>query len=60
MCQRMLTRKYKFYLALENSICDEYVTEKFARAIESYTVPVVFRTSVGIPYACSMYLIDFD
>lgn len=32
----------KFYLAFENSVCDEYITEKFHRILNSYnTVPVV-------------------
>lgn len=38
--------KYKFYLSLENSCCDDYVTEKFWRALEMGLVPIV----VGAPY----------
>lgn len=38
--------KYKFYLSLENSCCDEYLTEKFWRALEMGLVPVV----LGAPY----------
>ncbi|KAK9704460.1 hypothetical protein K7432_010168 [Basidiobolus ranarum] len=33
--------KYKFYLALENSSCDEFVSEKFWNSLLSTTVPVV-------------------
>ncbi|XP_071849649.1 4-galactosyl-N-acetylglucosaminide 3-alpha-L-fucosyltransferase FUT6-like [Apostichopus japonicus] len=33
--------KYKFYLSLENSCCNEYLTEKFWRALEMGMVPVV-------------------
>lgn len=34
--------RYKFYLALENSRCKDYVTEKFwGNGLGSYTVPVV-------------------
>ncbi|ORY04396.1 hypothetical protein K493DRAFT_333909 [Basidiobolus meristosporus CBS 931.73] len=36
-----IIRKYKFYLALENSSCDEYVSEKFWNALTSTTIPVV-------------------
>ncbi|CAG4990694.1 unnamed protein product [Colias eurytheme] len=34
--------KYKFVLALENGVCDDYVTEKFWRAIKIGTVPIYF------------------
>ncbi|PIK51846.1 putative glycoprotein 3-alpha-L-fucosyltransferase A-like [Apostichopus japonicus] len=37
--------KYKFYLSLENSCCDDYITEKFWRALYMGMVPVV----VGAP-----------
>ena len=33
--------KYKFYLAFENSICKDYVTEKLFRALQSEIVPIV-------------------
>ncbi|KAF9942839.1 Alpha-(1,3)-fucosyltransferase 11 [Mortierella alpina] len=33
--------RYKFYLAIENTNCDDYVTEKLERAVASGAVPVV-------------------
>ncbi|RXG55898.1 Fatty-acid amide hydrolase 2 [Armadillidium vulgare] len=40
-CYKMLERKYKFYLSYENSLCTDYITEKFFRALNYYIVPVV-------------------
>jgi Glycosyltransferase family 10 (fucosyltransferase) C-term len=37
----MLTKDYKFYLSFENSICRDYVTEKFFKALRHYVVPIV-------------------
>ena len=36
-----LAKDYKFYLSLENSLCQEYITEKFFNAMESGMIPVV-------------------
>ena len=38
----MLERDYKFYLAFENSLCRDYVTEKFFNALLFSTVPIVY------------------
>ncbi|CAK1547360.1 unnamed protein product [Leptosia nina] len=34
--------RYKFVLAIENGVCDDYITEKFWRAIKVGTVPIYF------------------
>ena len=39
-CENIINKRYKFYLAFENSFCDDYVTEKLWNYIGS-TVPVV-------------------
>ena len=36
-----INNNYYFYLAFENSLCDEYITEKFFRTLNYNTVPVV-------------------
>ncbi|CDH49510.1 alpha-()-fucosyltransferase 11 [Lichtheimia corymbifera JMRC:FSU:9682] len=36
-----LMGQYKFYLAIENSNCDDYVTEKLFDTFQSSTVPIV-------------------
>lgn len=39
----MLNSTYKFYLAFENAICDDYVTEKLFDIISNnYIVPIVY------------------
>lgn len=41
-CRQFAYSTYKFYLAFENSLCEEYVTEKFFTTVESARiVPVV-------------------
>lgn len=34
--------RYKFVIAIENGVCDDYVTEKFWRAIRVGSVPIYF------------------
>lgn len=41
-CLNMIERDYYFYLALENSFADDYVTEKLLWALKYYAIPVVF------------------
>lgn len=38
--------RYKFVIAIENGVCEDYVTEKFWRAIKVGTVPIYF----GCPF----------
>jgi len=40
-CFNNVWTNYKFYLAFENSHCEDYITEKFWRALEEGVVPVV-------------------
>ncbi|KAK7065534.1 hypothetical protein SK128_001016 [Halocaridina rubra] len=37
-----LMATYKFYFAFENSICEDYITEKFFKTLQMDTIPVVF------------------
>ena len=40
-CKELIASEYKFYLAFENSICNEYITEKFFAILKYNIVPVV-------------------
>lgn len=40
-CWQQVEKDYFFYLAFENSICKDYVTEKFFNAMNHSVVPIV-------------------
>lgn len=41
-CYEDAAKKYKFYLSFENTLCHDYVTEKFTKILGEDIVPVVF------------------
>ena len=41
-CMFLLRRDYYFYLAFENSVCEDYVTEKVLYPLNNYCVPIVY------------------
>ena len=41
-CYLSMEKNYKFYLSFENSICDDYVTEKYFNILKYDVIPVVY------------------
>ncbi|XP_036341944.1 alpha-(1,3)-fucosyltransferase C-like [Rhagoletis pomonella] len=41
-CDELLDQRYKFYFSFENSLCNDYVTEKLYNAMKRNVIPVVF------------------
>uniref|UniRef100_A0A914XHY8 Fucosyltransferase n=1 Tax=Plectus sambesii TaxID=2011161 RepID=A0A914XHY8_9BILA len=50
-CEVTLSKQYRFYLALENSICKDYITEKFWNQGYLDVVPIVLKRSIVEKYA---------
>ena len=40
-CFDLVNKEYKFYLSLENDICNDYVTEKAFNALKLNTIPIL-------------------
>ena len=51
MTLKQLLDNYKFYFSAENSLCPDYVTEKFYRALESDVIPIVYGGADYAQYA---------
>jgi len=58
-CLQMLNTSYKFYLSLENSLCADYVTEKFWKVLQYNVIPVVLNGANMSNIAPKNSYIDF-
>ena len=56
----MLEKKYKFYLAFENSICIDYVTEKLWKVLPYDVIPVVLGGANYTKYLPKKSYIDVN
>jgi alpha-1,3-fucosyltransferase len=45
-CWKKIAKEYKFYLAFENSLCKDFITERFFDAMSQNIVPVVLGGSM--------------
>lgn len=50
-CYSYVQSTYKFYLSFENSLCTDYITEKFFSALNSNMVPIVYGGSQATDYS---------
>ena len=44
-CYKMLESNYRYYLSFENSVCLDYITEKFFNILKYDVIPIVFNGS---------------
>uniref|UniRef100_A0A7I5E768 Fucosyltransferase n=1 Tax=Haemonchus contortus TaxID=6289 RepID=A0A7I5E768_HAECO len=62
-CEEELVESHRFYLAFENSLCRDYITEKFFLRISQLMIPIVvnraFYEGNGIPPSSFIALDDF-
>ncbi|KAI6198790.1 Glyco-tran-10-N domain-containing protein [Aphelenchoides besseyi] len=45
-CMEQNIKDYHFYIAFENNICEDYITEKFYRSIKKLILPLVLNDSI--------------
>ena len=62
-CYVNLEKNYKFYLSFENSVCVDYVTEKFFNVLKYQVLPVTYSgadfTEIAPPHSY-INTLDFD
>ena len=62
-CMREIFRQYKYYLAFENSLCKDYITEKLYKVLDLPIIPVVYggaNYSDHLPANSYINVLDFQ
>jgi alpha-1,3-fucosyltransferase len=62
-CKTRLITEYKFYLAFENTICKDYITEKFFSLVHYDIIPVVYGAGpydTHVPKSAYINAFDFE
>jgi len=59
-CMGMIDKQYKFYLSLENSFCQDYVTEKFFKILPLDVIPIVRGGAIYSDFAPHKWYINTD
>lgn len=62
-CRQHILDSYKFIFVFENSICNDYITEKFFEAVKNDIVPIVmskFDYSFWVPKSAYINALDFN
>ncbi|KAI6184288.1 Glyco-tran-10-N domain-containing protein [Aphelenchoides bicaudatus] len=60
-CENKINTEYHFYMALENSICKDYITEKlWHQSYLNTVIPVVLKRKLVEPYVPPNSFIAFD
>lgn len=57
-CDERFARDYKFYFAFENSLCEDYVTEKLYNNLKLNIIPVVYGGANYSKFAPPLSYID--
>ncbi len=58
LCMQMINKTYKFYLSFENSLCKDYVTEKFFKVLPLNVIPVVRGAAPYLKYVPKKWYIN--
>ena len=61
-CYKDMAKNYKFYLSFENSVCEDYITEKFFRILKYNVIPVTYNgvdMEKFAPYHSYINTLDF-